>query len=210
MTNINIKKAEIANYITHGIGFLFYCIASYLLFEKGCVYNNYILNFSLIVYIISQLLIFFSSTLYHVVSQPKVKRILRYADHISIYVSIAGCYTPILLWVIGGTTGKVFFLILWSLVLLGVVYKIFFLGKYPKFSLGLYLGMGWIAVFLAKQIFDAFSATCLWLLLGEGLSYTLGTYFFWKDDKYTYYHSIWHLFVYAGSLFHYLLLWFLL
>lgn len=210
MEKFNLKKAEIANYITHGVSFLFYCIASFLLFERGKVYNSFILDFSLILYIVSQLLIFFSSTLYHVVSHPKLKRILRYADHISIYVSIAGCYTPILLWAIGGTTGWGFFFLLWGLVVLGVIYKIFFLGKYPKFSLGLYLGMGWIALFLVKQIFDIFSATCLWLLLGEGVSYTLGTYFFWRDDKYTYFHSIWHVFVYAGSLFHYLLLWFFL
>lgn len=210
MGEFNSKRAERANYLTHAVCFFFYCVASFLLYKKGSAYNSSLLNFSLVVYIASQLLIFFASTLYHVVSKPRLKRILRYADHISIYVSIAGCYTPILLWAIGGTVGWVFFFLLWGLVLLGVVYKIFFLGRYPKFSLGLYLGMGWIALFLIKQIFDTFSSTCLWLLLGEGLSYTLGTYFFWKDDKFTYFHSIWHVFVYAGSLFHYLLLWFFL
>ena len=210
MAKFNVKRAEIANTITHGIVFLFYCIASFMILRKGGEYNNFILDFSLVVYIISQLLIFFSSTFYHAITNQKVKAIARYADHISIYVSIAGCYTPILLWSIGGTVGWVFFFILWSLVLIGAIYKIFFLGRYPKFSLGLYLGMGWIALFLIKQIFDSFSPLCLWLLLSEGLSYTLGTIFFWKDDKFTYFHSVWHIFVCLGSLFHYFLLWFLL
>lgn len=203
------KRAEIANTWTHGAGFVAFCVMAVFLLMRGARHDSFPLNVGLVLFVIGELLMFFSSTIYHWVSQEKAKRILRYFDHSAIYVSIAGSYSPILLWSIGGTLGTVCFIVIWSLVLLGIIYKIFFLGKYPKLSLAIYLTMGWMVVFIAKPVCEAFSATALILLLCEGVSFTLGTYFYSKDKTHTFFHSIWHVFVYLGSLFHYLVLWIL-
>ncbi|MCQ2225375.1 MAG: hemolysin III family protein [Paludibacteraceae bacterium] len=205
----NKRRAEIANSWTHGAGFVAFCVMAVFLLMRGAKHDSFPLNVGLTLFVIGEMLMFFSSTIYHIVTNEKAKRILRYFDHSAIYISIAGSYSPIFLWVIGGTLGMACFIVIWSIALLGILYKIFFLGKFPKFSLGLYLAMGWMVLFVAKPVYDAFPALCLWLLLGEGLSFTLGTYFYWKDKSHTYYHSIWHVFVYLGSLFHYLVLWFL-
>lgn len=201
------RKAEIANSWTHGASFVLFCVMAVFLLLRGAKHDSLALNVGLILFVIGEMLMFFSSTIYHIVKHQKVKRILRYFDHSAIYISIAGSYSPILLWSIGGTLGMVCFIVIWSLVLLGITYKIFFLGKYPKLSLAIYLTMGWMVVFIAKPVYEAFSVAALVLLLCEGISFTLGTYFYSKDTTHTYYHSIWHVFVYAGSLFHYLVLW---
>lgn len=203
------KKAEFANTWTHAGGLVLFCLMAVFLWIRGARHESFLLNLGLVLFFIGEFMMFFSSTIYHWVTDAKIKRVLRYFDHSAIYLSIAGSYSPILLYTIGGTLGNVCFLVIWVLTLLGIVYKIFFLGKYPKFSLGLYLAMGWMIVFIVKPVFETFPAISLWMLLGEGLSFTLGTYFFWKDGEHTYYHAIWHVFVYAGSLFHYLVLWFL-
>lgn len=203
------KKAEFANTWTHGVGFVLFCLMAIPLLERSFAHGSFALNLGMTLFVIGEMMMFFSSTVYHWVTDAKVKRILRYFDHSAIYVSIAGSYSPILLYTIGGTLGHVCFVVVWSLTVLGIVYKIFFLGKYPKFSLGLYLAMGWMIVFIVKPVFETFPAISLWMLLGEGLSFTVGTYFFWKDGTRTYYHAIWHVFVYFGSLFHYFVLWFL-
>ncbi|MBR5695041.1 MAG: hemolysin III family protein [Paludibacteraceae bacterium] len=207
---VDKKKAELANTWTHGAALLIFCLMAIPLLWKGFQHGNLALNLGLFLFVAGEVMMFSSSMIYHWVKSPAKKSLLRYFDHSAIYVSIAGSYSPILLYAIGGTLGNVFFFIIWSLTILGIVYKIFFLGKYPKFSLALYLAMGWMVVILAKPIFENFPPICLWMLLGEGIAFTFGTYFFWKDDSHTYYHSVWHVLVYVGCLFHCLLLWFLL
>ncbi len=207
---INKQKAEIANTWTHAIALGLFIIMAFLLLRKGWHHDSTLLNISLIIFCISEILMFLSSTLYHIVSDPKIKQRLRYFDHSAIYISIAGSYTPILLWTIGSTLGNICFAVIWFLALLGIFYKIMALGKHPRLSLALYLAMGWLVVFIAKPVFETFPTISLFFLLGEGISFSLGTYFFWKDDDYTYFHAIWHIFIYVGCLCHWLVLWFLI
>lgn len=210
MITINKHKAELANTWTHAISLGLFCIMAFFLIRKGWEHGSIVLNFSLITFCVCEILMFLSSTLYHMVKDEETKRKLRYFDHCAIYVSIAGSYTPILLWTIGHTLGNVCFIIIWVLALSGIFYKIIALGKQPKLSLALYLAMGWLVVFIAKPVFEAFPAISLWFLLAEGICFSLGTYFFWKDNEHTYYHAIWHIFIYSGCLSHWLVLWFLI
>ncbi len=206
----NQNKAELANTITHGISLLIFCMLSVFLFIKAVPHHSTPLLVGLILFYFAEILMFGSSTLYHFAKDPEQKRNLRYLDHCAIYVSIAGSYSPILLWSVGGTLGIVFFIIIWALTVAGIFYKIFALGKHPKLSLALYLAMGWMVVFIAKPVFEAFPAVSLWLLLAEGIAFSLGTIFFWRDEKHTYNHAIWHIFILIGCLCHTAVLWFLM
>lgn len=210
MISFDKHKAEAANTWTHAISLGLFCIMAFFLLQKGWKHDSFLLNFSLIVFCISEILMFLSSTLYHIVTDTEVKRKLRYFDHCAIYISIAGSYTPILLWTIGSTLGNICFAIIWFIALAGICYKLMALGKHPKLSLAIYLAMGWLVVFIAKPVFENFPAISLWFLLAEGICFSLGTFFFWKDEEHTYYHAIWHIFIYGGCLCHWLVLWFLI
>lgn len=157
--------------------------------------------FGVIFFIVGMFLMFLASTLYHWVGPGKVRDVLRKCDHISIYVMIACSYTPILIGVIGGWIGWLFFGIQWAIVLGGTFYKIFAMGKYPKLSLALYLVMGWSAVFIMPEVFQKLSTLTLSLLFAEGAFYSAGTYFFAHDSK-KYFHPIWHVFVLLGAIAH--------
>ena len=206
----NEKHAEKANSWSHGLSLTIFLLMAIFLLRRGFEHDSLVLDLGLLLFVISEGLMYFSSTIYHLVKNPKVKRVLRYLDHSCIHLTIAGSYSPILLWAIGGTLGNVCFIVMWILAISGITYEVFFLGKYPKISLAIYIAMGWMVVFIVKPVWDAFPSISLWFLLAEGLAFTLGTYFFWKDEKHTYNHAIWHLFVFAGGVFHYLVLWFLL
>jgi len=151
-----------------------------------------------------------SSTVYHWTLPGKLKNYLRYFDHISIYVLIAASYTPVLICGVGGETGWVMFCILWGFVIFGAFYKIFFLGKYPRVSLGIYLAMGWSGLFIARPVWNSLPTVALWFLFAEGLFYTIGSYFFARDLKHAYYHAVWHLFVLCGTLSHFAAMWYFL
>ncbi len=202
-------KAEKANTWTHIISLLLFAVMSVFLLWKGCLNHSKLLTFSLILFVVAEVMMFTSSSLYHYAKDHGTKRRLRYFDHCAIYVSIAGSYSPILLWTIGGTLGYVCFAVIWSLALIGSIYKICALGKHPRLSLILYIAMGWLVVFIAKPVIIAFPAISLWFLLSGGIAFTLGTYFFWKDDRHTYYHAIWHIAIFLGCVCHLLVLWFL-
>jgi hemolysin III len=104
---------------------------------------------------------------------------------------------------IGGTMGWSMFGIVWGIAVFGTIFKIFFTHRFPKLSLILYLGMGWIAVFIAKPLYNELSSTVLFLLIGGGLSYTVGTIFYTKQ-KMRYAHAIWHIFVLVGTITHFI------
>lgn len=147
------------------------------------------------------LLMYSFSTAYHWTHEGRAKRVMRILDHIGIYVMIACSYTPICIAVIGGWLGWTVFGLLWAVVIGGSVYKITAIGRYPRLSLFLYLLMGWSAVFIAKPVWDSLSALPLSLMLAEGVAYTAGTYFFAHDERHLY-HAVWHIFVLAGTMFH--------
>lgn len=202
-------EEELANSLTHGIGVLFSVVAISLMITFS------VLNGS-ILHIISSsffggafLLMYTFSTLYHAIQHEKTKSLLRIFDHISIYILIAGTYTPFLLIGLGDTKGWIMFGIVWSIAVLGIFFKVFFKHRFPKMSLILYLGMGWIAVFIALPLYEKLPTHILSLLLAGGLSYTVGTIFY-ANKRMLYAHSIWHVFVLIGTITHFIAVMFLL
>jgi hemolysin III len=200
------KKEEIFNGITHGIGVVFGIVAlTILLFfaiQKGNVPS--IVGFA--IYGACIILMFLSSTLYHSFSIEKVKKVLRVFDHSSIFLFIAGTYTPIILLTLNGTFRIIMLVSIWSIAVIGVVFKIFTFGKFDNFktlSLILYIGMGWLALIPLKAIVNATSINFFYWILAGGLLYTVGTIFY-GVKKIPYNHGIWHLFVLAASIMHFL------
>ena len=155
-----------------------------------------------LVFGLSALAMFVTSVIYHWASRPDLKLLLRRLDHSAIYLLIAGTYTPFALVAMEGASGWTLFGVAWTLAILGVVAKLTVGFKFPRLSLALYLGMGWMAVFAIKPLIESLStAELLWILAG-GLCYTLGTPFYaWKSRRYT--HAVWHLFVLAGVACHF-------
>ena len=153
------------------------------------------------VYGLSLILLFSASTLYHLASQPKVKRKLRVLDHISIYILIAGTYTPVALIKLVDGNGWIIFSIVWLIALGGSILKLFFTGKYEIFSLGLYLIMGWLILFDLQNLLATSSSLGIFLLALGGFCYTFGILFYaWKRIPHN--HLIWHFFVLAGAISH--------
>lgn len=157
--------------------------------------------FGVICFLVGMFFMFLCSAAYHWTYEGQAKRVLRKCDHISIYVMIASSYTPILIGVIGGCVGWSMFALQWAAVVGGAFYKIFAMGRWPRFSLVLYLVMGWSIVFIAEPLLQTVSSCTLLLLLLEGIAYTSGTYFFVHDDR-RHFHAIWHVFVLLGALAH--------
>lgn len=202
-------KEEIANTLTHLLGILVACATGGVLITKA-LQSSWQSLLGVIVFSVGMLLMYVASTVYHWALPGKWKHILRYCDHINIYVLIAASYTPILLCAIGGKLGWWVFGGMWTMALIGALYKIFFLGKYPRLSLAIYLTMGWSVVFIAKSVWHNMPAIALGCILLEGISYTLGTYFYSRDKQTPYYHAIWHLFVLGGTAAHVAAVWFIL
>ena len=171
-------------------------------------FNFQLLGMSL--FLLGSFLMYFASTLYHVVVAPKAKARIRIFDHISIYVMIAGSYSPICLTVVGGWMGWSLFGFLWACVIAGVVGKIIALGKHPHLSLTLYLMMGWAALLVIWPMWQNMSHAAFAWVIAEGVFYTIGSYFFNKDEEHAFYHAIWHVFIILGSLSHTIALWLIL
>ena len=161
-------------------------------------------------FLLGAFLMYFASTLYHVVVAPKAKARIRIFDHISIYVMIAGSYSPICLTVVGGWMGWSLFGFLWACVIAGVVGKIIALGKHPHLSLTLYLMMGWAALLVIWPMWQNMPHSAFAWVIAEGVFYTIGSYFFSKDEEHAFYHAIWHVFIILGSLSHTIALWLIL
>ena len=183
------------------------------LMERAYLSQLSTFNFQLLgtsLFLLGSFLMYFASTLYHVVVAPKAKARIRIFDHISIYVMIAGSYSPICLTVVGGWMGWSLFGFLWACVIAGVVGKIIALGKHPHLSLTLYLMMGWAALLVIWPMWQNMSHSAFWWVIAEGVFYTIGSYFFSKDEEHAFYHAIWHIFIILGSLSHTIALWLIL
>lgn len=196
------KKEEFFNVITHGIGFLLSLVGFALLF----IFHTYetwqgILGLSL--YGVSLALLYFSSTIYHYEKNVNRKIIYRKLDHISIYLLIAGTYSPVVLVLLNDSLGWILFWSVWTIALLGTILKIFFTGKFEVFSTLLYLAMGWLIVFDFSALKESVDQTGLYLLMGGGAAYTIGIVFY-ALEKMKFNHVIWHVFVLTGSILHYL------
>lgn len=192
---------EIANAVTHGLGAAAAIVALTLLLSKGIpVLSGWQLA-GVAVYGASLVLLFLASTLYHAIPHPRAKDILKRVDHGAIYVLIAGTYTPFMAIALHTTAAYVLLAVVWSLALAGVVFKVFFVHRFRWLSLGTYLLMGWLALFLVYELWEALPRPGFTLLLAGGLCFTAGAVFYaMKSVRYT--HAIWHLWVVAGAACH--------
>lgn len=191
------KKEELWNALTHGLGAILAIPATGLLVMKAQSSNSTIELMSYIIFGISMFCLYAASTLYH--SWPTHKNLLKKLDHSSIFLLIAGSYTPFALIAIGGKLGWTLFFLEWILAIFGVVFKMYFIHRFERLSLIIYLGMGWLAIFVYEPLLNHITGNGFLMLLAGGLCYTIGTYFY-KNKKIPYNHAIWHVFVIGGSL----------
>ena len=201
---IQTKLEEQLNALTHGIGAALGIAALVLLIVYVDQTKPWGL-FSVVVYGISIVILFLASTFYHAVKGEKRKHYFRIVDHVSIYLLIAGTYTPVLLIALIHSLGWTLFWTVWGIAVFGVVLKLFFTGKFEVFSTLLYLVMGWLIIFDFSNVSEALGSNgILWLFAG-GLFYTVGIIFY-AIQKIPYNHVIWHLFVLGGAICHFFMI----
>ncbi|MBY4797847.1 hemolysin III family protein [Collinsella sp. AGMB00827] len=196
---------EIANSITHGVGFLLAVAGLVLLIIKAALGTGGAPALaSAIVFGISLILEYLASTLYHAIQVPAAKRILRIIDHSCIYLLIAGSYTPFLLVTLADDGGIPMFVLVWALAIAGISFELAARQRQPRWvTILIYLIMGWLVVFRFPQLIERLDPVALALLAVGGLCYTAGTGFYlMKHIRYM--HSIWHLWVLAGSIFQFM------
>jgi len=199
MENVKELRREMANAITHGMGVLFGVAAIPLLSAIGAGTGNTAGVVGATIYAFSFLMLFTFSTLYHSTQNPHAKIILRKLDHISIFVLIAGTYTPFLLIYMLDPFGITLLSIQWSLVVLGIIFKVFFTGRFKFVSTVIYIIMGWLLLVGGKRFFVELPTSVLVMLVVGGGLYTLGC-FFYLFRKIYHYHAIWHAFVLSGAI----------
>ena len=195
-------RDEIASALTHGLGAIAALAAGAVLITLAAIHGDGWELGTSIVYSISLLLLYLASTLYHAIPHPTAKARLQIFDHCAIYLLIAGTYTPFMLLGLRGVWGWSLFAAIWALAAAGVVFKIFYTGRFRLLSTSIYIGMGWLVVVAIKPLLQALDGFTLGWLLAGGLFYTLGTWFYQRDSV-RYFHAIWHLFVLAGSVCHF-------
>ena len=207
--NYSFKKLvviETLNAITHGIPAILSIIALVFLILKGAQMHSVAAIVSYIIYGTSLTLLFLNSTLYHSFSLSKYKAAFQKLDHSSIYLLIAGTYTPYLMVSIGGVFGYTFLAIVWSLAIAGILFELLTIGKWPKLSTYLYLGLGWLSLIIIYPLIKSISWAGVLLLALGGITYSIGTIFYrMKANKWM--HVIWHLFVVGGAVFMFISIW---
>ncbi len=194
---------EIANAITHGLGVMFAVVSAILLIKASpkdfysllcvCVYEGAIF----ILYVVS--------TLYHALGLCRAKKVFRILDHCSIFLSIAGTYTPVCFFKMG-QLGRVLLIVIWSVAFIGIALNSIDLKNYARFSMVCYVVMGWAVIFTIKPLVDSLTVYQLYLLVGGGIAYTLGILFYVFGGKIRYFHSLWHVFVLLGSAVHFVMI----
>lgn len=198
-------RQEFFNAISHWLGVIIGFVCLFFLVSSATkdASNNKMISF--LVYGISFICMYLASALYHSVRDKKIKGILRVFDHASIFLFIAGSYTPIALLSFEGSLRIATMVLVWSLAGFGIVFKIFTYGKFEKtnkISLALYLVLGWISLFMLKAIVESTSPAFIISLVLGGVFYSFGTVFY-SNKRIPYNHLIWHVFVLVGSLVHY-------
>jgi hemolysin III len=206
---VQSQGEEIANTISHGTGLLGALVGTPFLVMHALRKGDAAFIVGTSVFSTSMVLLYLASTFYHVWPIGKAKRRFRIIEHCSIFILIAGTYTPLTLGILRGAVGWTLFGVIWGLALSGVVLKAFYKTAHPILSTILYLLMGWLLLIAVKPLFDRMPTAGLYWLIAGGLSYTAGVAFFATDSRVPYGHLIWHLFVIVGTTCHYfLILWY--
>ena len=203
MAKIVVRKnfslgEEIANAITHGLGVLFGIAVLVIIVIKGASSHDVIYTVSMLIYSISTIILYTNSMLYHALKKGKAKNVFERLDHSSVYILIAGSYTPLCLIAIGGIKGIIICSIQWILAIIGVTFKAIWIKRFVKIHVLIYLFMGWMIIFFINNIFKPMSPIGFYLLLAGGISYSIGVLFY-VFSWFKYHHFVWHLFVLAGS-----------
>lgn len=196
------RGEELANGITHGIGIILAIGALVVMDVFAAKFGNAWHIVSCSIFGATLVVLYTASTLYHSIPFQKTKMLLRIIDHSAIFLLIAGTYTPFTLVSLRGPWGWSLFGAVWGIAVLGVVFQIFLLRRWQFISVGIYVGMGLIILIAIKPLFAALSPTGLKLLVAGGAAYILGLIFY-GSSRLPYSHAVWHLFVLAGSAFHF-------
>ena len=203
---------EISNSITHGIGSLLSIAALVIMVVVAAIHHNTIGVVTSAMFGASLIILYTMSTLYHAISNEKAKKVLKVFDHCTIYLLIAGSYTPftlVALRSVDSTKAWVIFSIVWAIAVFGIVMYAFFKNRFKVLNIVSYIVMGWVVLIAIPEIIQFFkmndAMAGFYLLLAGGLSYTLGVIFYALQTKnLRYFHTIWHLFVLGGSICHFL------
>lgn len=194
-------REEIANAITHGLGVLLSVGAGAVLITLAVLTADTWHVVGASVFVGSLVLLYTASTLYHAIPHAVARRHLQTFDHCAIFVLIAGTYTPFLLTGLRGVWGWSLMGVIWALAAAGVVFKLFFTGRFRGLSTAIYLMMGWLVVVAFGPLRAALSPGALMWLMAGGVAYTAGTLFYLSGRRYA--HAVWHGFVLAGSVCHF-------
>ncbi len=193
---------EIANAVTHGAGALLAIAALVLLVVFSSIYGDPVYIVSFTVYGASLVILYTISTIYHSFPKGVAKNVFEILDHSSIYLLIAGTYTPFTLITLKGPLGWALFGVVWSMAAIGILFKIFFVKKFVILSTLMYIIMGWLVVLALKPLSEALPRNGVLFLVMGGILYTLGTIFYIRR-RMKYHHALWHIFVLGGSVFHF-------
>jgi len=194
---------EVANSVTHGVGWLLSVCGLAVLVTFAAITGGALRVASCAVFGATLVLLYTASTLYHSLPSKRAKRVFRVLDHSAIFILIAGTYTPLSLVAVGGPWGWSLFGAIWALATIGVLLNTIAHGRWRWLSITLYVSMGWLVVVAIRPLVAAVSSGVLVLIVAGGLAYTLGLVFYgWRQLPYG--HAVWHLFVLAGSVLHYL------
>jgi len=196
------KWEEQGNAISHALGMVLALFGFFLLLGRNTNKTEYA-TFGIILYSFTLVSMFAVSTLYHSVRAAKLKYRYRILDHITIYLLIAGTYTPLTLITLEDGNGWYIFYTVWGIAIFGTIFKLFYTGKYEWISLCLYVVMGWLIIIDFGNLMDRITSQGLWFLVSGGAFYTLGI-FFYAWERIPYNHFIWHLFVLGGAMSHWL------
>ena len=198
---------EKTNIISHAVGFFLGIIALVLMVVRASLYGNAWHIVGVSIFGASLVCLYAASTIYHSSKDPKIRARLRVLDHATIYVLIAGTYTPFALVTLNGWVGWVIFGVTWGMALTGIILKLFFTGRYNLLSTLMYVFMGWIVIFAIKPLINNLSADGLFWLMAGGVAYTVGAILYGiKQIKFN--HAIFHMFVLLGSFCHFVSVYF--
>lgn len=201
---ISLSDAEFLNVATHGVGLIMSVIGGIYLLQLALTHALDWGMMSAVIFVLSMCVLYFASTAYHwhAWRNERDSFRLKIFDHIAIYFLIAGTYTPFTLLLLEGTSARLILISVWSLAIIGTLFKLRFGDRYPVVSLGFYLLMGWMIIFDLYQLIELGTIFTLSFLLAGGISYTLGT-FFYMNKTWKYHHPVWHLFVLGGTTSHF-------
>jgi hemolysin III len=198
-----VVREEIANSVTHGLGLLASLVGAFVLVSLGVERGETWQAVSAAVYGFTLVALYTASTLYHALKATRARRVLRVLDHCAIYLLIAGTYTPIALVGLRGGWGWTLFGLAWGFAAVGIIFKILATERFAVLCTVAYVLMGWLCIVAVKPMFMLLSPGALALLVAGGVLYTAGLVFY-LSNRVPYSHAVWHLFVVAGSVCHYL------